>query len=254
MSKLHKILLASTMVISAQYATAGTSIVFEEAGGNAPAQIDIEDGKIRMETSESNDGYMIFDNNAKTFTVIMPSERKYMVMDEQTAKDLKNTINKAMQQMEAQLANVPASQRKMIKDMMEQQMGSIMDAVPEVSFAKTGKSDTWQGQSCELIQIKLDGSPSGTQCVVDPESLGVPADDMNTMEGMFNFMLDLTAQFASNAADISMSMEYGMPVKYTQNGETAQMKEISQGDIDNTRFAIPEGYSEQKMDLPQGMF
>ena len=114
-------------------AHADTTVVFNTDSQNSAMKI--ADGKIMMEVAGgSEDARMLFDSNQDGFIVINDSDKSYMKFDAQTLEKLAGLQNQMMQQMEAQLAQVPPAQREQMKQMMKNMAGPMFNEPARLSL------------------------------------------------------------------------------------------------------------------------
>ena len=112
-------------------ARAGTVIQQEggEIGSKNPKSkitMYLDAGKLRVDTQDSeNKSILIFDANKQVMWMINPAENSYREMDKAQMDAMGQQMSKAMEQMQAQMANMPPEQRKMMEDMMKGKMGAM---------------------------------------------------------------------------------------------------------------------------------
>ena len=125
---------------------AGTVIQQEggEIGSNKPKSkitLYLDAGKLRVESQDSeNKSVMIFDASKQVMWMINPGDNTYREMDKAQVDAMGQQMSKAMEQMQAQMANMPPEQRKMMEDMMKGKMGAMggASAKPTISLKELG--------------------------------------------------------------------------------------------------------------------
>lgn len=239
---------------------ADSTIEFANLGdgqGKAAGTVQISNGRVRSSSPGESSAYMIFDASADQFTMVDVDRKTYMIFDQQQIQELVAMQKKAMQQMDAALANMPESQRAQMRKMMGGMMGGMQGgAKPEPHrYVRTGKTENVAGHDCEVLEVYAGDNKVAEQCVVGQKALGIPADDYQTMKAMQEFIVELVSQFPMVNEQI---MEYGepghdeIPVRYTHfsklTGTTrGELRNISFEAIDASRFEIPKGFKQQEM-------
>lgn len=252
--------LVSAMALAwAGNALADTTIEFHNSGGvggEGAARIEISNGRLRSDSAGAGDTYMLFESGSNEFVMVNNAERSYMVFDLETVQKVADAQRQAMQQMEATLAQLPPAQREQMRSMMERMAGGAMPGkAPEPRRYERSGASTVAGYDCEMLNIYIGERLASEQCVTDPDELDIPDEDYATIRAMQQFVVDLTSQFAFMANQV---MDYGepgrdeMPIRYTLHmpmvGKTSgELKSVSSGDIDASRFEIPSGYQKQKL-------
>ena len=239
---------------------ADSTVVFGDASDSqrkAAGKIEISNGRVRSSSPGDGSAYMIFDAGADHFTMIDVDRKSYMVFDQQHIQELVSMQKRAMEQMEATLANMPAAQREQMRKMMGGMMGGAQPgAKPEPHrYVRNGKTETVAGYKCEVLEVHIGEKIVAEQCVVGQKQLGIPADDYRTMKAMQEFIVKLVSQFPMVDEQI---MEYGepghdeIPVRYSHHSKMTgttrgELRSISFDVIDAGRFEIPKGYKKQEM-------
>ena len=234
-------------------AHADTTVIFNT--DNQTSAMKIADGKIMMEVAGGReDARMLFDANQDGFIVINDSDKSYMKFDEQTLEKLTGLQNQMMQQMEAQLAQVPAAQREQMKQMMKNMAGPMFSEPAERSTKYTG-SDAVAGYDCRIKEIYADGDLKARQCVVGLGELDIPGEDQKTLIGMQTYLMDLLAKMPMVAESM---MEFGdpaaeeMPIRFetfgmvSSSGELVEVLDSVEGEL-----RIPDGYREEQIPMPE---
>ena len=234
-------------------AHADTTVVFNTDSQNSAMKI--ADGKIMMEVAGgSEDARMLFDSNQDGFIVINDSDKSYMKFDAQTLEKLAGLQNQMMQQMEAQLAQVPPAQREQMKQMMKNMAGPMFNE-PARRSTEYGDSDTVAGYKCRIKEIYADDELKARQCVVALSALEIPSDDQATLIGMQKYLLNLVSSMPMVAESM---MEFGdpsaeeLPIRFEtfgmvkSSGELVEVRDSVEGDL-----RIPEGYREEQIPMPE---
>jgi hypothetical protein len=219
-----------------------------------------QSGKIRMEDIGDTSGQemsMIF--VGQEFIVVDHNDKSYIVMDEAMVQEMGAKVNTAMEQMRAQLADMPPEQRAMVEQMMQGQMagmtGSEEESVP-TRVEKMG-SGSWQSGPCTEYAV-FEGDQKTQQICAAPLSEVEGADQaMAAFRNMAKFMNSLAQSMpgplgesmAENPMGLIDQID-GFPVRtvdYIDGQVSAEttLSSIADSDLDPALFAIPEGYTQQ---------
>ena len=127
-----------------------------------------QSGRIRMEDvgdTSGKDMSMIF--VGQEFIVVDHSEKTYVVMDEAMVQEMGVKVNAAMEQMRAQLADMPPEQRAMVEQMMQGQMAGMMDdaaeSVSDIEIKELGAGQ-WQSGACTEYAVMEDAQKTQEIC------------------------------------------------------------------------------------------
>jgi hypothetical protein len=233
-----------------------------DAAGDVTESVKLyaQSGKIRMEDigdASGHDMSMIF--IGKEFIVVDHADRSYIVMDEAMVQEMGVKVNAAMEQMRAQLADMPPEQRAMVEQMMQGQMAGMMDS--EVSAApievrKVGMGQ-WQSGPCTEYAV-FEGDEKTQQICAAPLNDVQGADDaMRAFKNMAKFINSLAESMpgplgesmAENPMGLIDQID-GFPVRTVdyvdgQVSSETTLSSVADIDLDPALFAVPEGYTQQ---------
>lgn len=235
-------------------------LVTKDAAGATTQSVTVyaQDGRIRMEeigdTSGGQNMSMIFMD--QEFIVVDHDDRSYVIMDEAMVQEMGVKVNAAMQQMQAQLASMPPEQRAMVEQMMEQQMGGMMDAMSEslpTRVEQTG-SGTWMSGDCTQYAVFTGDEKSQDICAAPLSEIEGAAEAMSAFRNMAKFINSLAdsmpgalgAAMAENPMGLMEEID-GFPVQTVDymDGQTASvttLESVEEKSLDAALFAVPEGY------------
>ncbi len=234
------------------FATADTTLVF--SGKEGMNRIYLTPSALRMDVS-GKDGQqaMIYDSGRNEFIIIMPKEKQYLVMTEKDMQAIGDLRNQMMQQMEAQLADVPPAQREqmrqMMMGMMKGKMGNAGRSEPMVRYVETDETGKAMGHSCRIYETRINGSYHGDVCVTPIKALGVPANEYANYAHMLKFMQKMTQAAGVNSGVVAGMPENAMPLWYEEDNTRHELKSISHTPLDKALFAPPAGYKRQSTGL-----
>lgn len=250
------VLLSATATAFAD-TTLTTSNEFGETGSTDT--VHIADGMVRVDNNQG--GYMLFDSDARTMTMVEPENQSYMVMTEESLRSMGNAVQQAMQQLESQMANMPPEQRERMRSMMKERMGGMMDAGGQAArpeIVNTGETRNVAGYECRVVRIMVDGASTGSACMTDFDTLGIPDEDQATIEAMMEFSLALTEQFGEMMpAHMKAMAAEGYPVEFeSQAGGTrikGSLKAVETEPLAGELFSVPDNYRQRSLpNMPGG--
>lgn len=216
------------------------------------------DGFMKMNSDEDSD--FIFNGNDSNMMVISHSNKTYMVFDQSTASNIKNEIDKVM---EEALAQVPPEQRAMVEQMMKKQMQGMGAAPqaqaeePKTEIREAGRSDIINGYACDYYEAYNSNQKDAEFCIASWSSIGASDNIQKSFIGMSEFMegflkqISQLAPMKTNDNPFAYMKEMnGYPV-FTRNfskgaaTDETTLKSITQQDIDKSFFIAPADYTKQ---------
>ena len=244
-----KHLLSALMLAAFMTASADTHIVYSDG-----SYIKIKDNVVAMGDGQAA---VHIEAGSDVYKLVDYKEESYMAIEKES---MQNAQNAMMAQLEAQLANVPAEQREMVRQMMKNRMPAMQDKAPEPVFSveKTDEKGEAAGFACRVNTMLVDGQPRFRICVTPAKAVGVPAEDVETMYSAMDAMRDLAQSFPGapkrSVDDIDMRKIGGIPLIHEdlQRKKTNQVTSISTDSLDP--IVIPEGFEERRMeDMMRGL-
>jgi hypothetical protein len=257
--------------IMALPAGAGTEVLMEVdqgMGTKGPSTLAIQDGKVRINagaTSSDSNNVMIYDSQSDAMIVVDHSDKTFMVFDAQAMNQIQAQMAMVKKQMEQQLASMPAEQREMMKNMMQNRMPGVFVEQAPVSkiMQKTGKTETIAGYQCEVTDLLSAGVKTRELCVTDWDDISNHQEISTAMLGMMRFF-DRMMETLTQNLPINKEMPFaeleklgGFPVKMSafEGGklkETSQLISIKDKKYAADFFSVPKGYKKREM-MPEGM-
>lgn len=250
------------LVSSAVHAGVEMDLVTTNATGTVTEQMKLyaQSGNIRMEDaggSSGEDMSMIF--LGTEFIVVDHANQTYIVMDEAMMAQVGTQIDAAMQQMQAQLANMPPEQAAMVEQMMQGQMAGMMgggDETPAPIVQQTG-SGQWQGSACTQYSVLEAGEMTQMICAAPLDDVDGADEAMQAFESMAVFITTLADSMPGGMGDAMAENPMGMmdqidgfPVITVEflNGEVlaeTTLESVVEADLAADLFSPPEGYAQQ---------
>jgi hypothetical protein len=252
------LVLALTLALPAAAAQADARINFRatEGGGAAMQSILVGQGKIRSDADA--DTNVVFDTIAGTMVVIDHDRREYTRITKAEMEQMGETINQAMRQMEQALANVPPEMRAQMQGMLG---GAVpgMGGEAMVKVENTGRSDTVAGHDCTIYRTQIQGTVATESCMGDAAALDeLPAGDRATLDAAMAMTREMVESLASGPlgqfADMAPFKDGMFPLRITEieGGvrSTSEYAGIDTSALPADAFAIPAGFKETKLEMP----
>lgn len=223
-------------------------------------QIYAQGGMLRLDTAGgpyTSDVSMIFLGDR--FLVLDHEKKSYIVMDQAMLDKVGSEIDKAMKQMEAQLASLPPEQRAMAEQMMKSQLQGIMGnekPKPAPRIERVGTGD-WQGKACTRYEVYEAQQKTQDICSTPLTGIDGAEEMMSAFTGMAAFVEEMARSMPGPMADgfdtnpgKIMEAVGGFPVVttdyYRGRAESESVVEsIVEKALDAALFAAPVDYTQQ---------
>ncbi len=243
-----KILKTLALTCFATSAIADTTLIYNDKTEKVSMKMQFANNMMRATTTGDEGGNMIYDANKNTFIMLVPKEKQYFVMDEETVKSLTDIGAMMEKMMEKQLANVPEAQREMMRNMMAGAIKAQMPKqMPAPEYSLTGKSESFNGFSCQIV-LKKSGRDKSEYCVTEYSALGMDKSEYETIAEMQKIIESLAKQFGTDSSMNFMELGSFIPVNYRQNDQVGTLSDVNHDSIDPSLFTVPADYKE--IDLP----
>ena len=151
----------------AWHAEAGTVIQQEERepGSNKPGQqmtIYVDAGKLRVEGVDRTTGKytMIFDESKQVVWLVDLGKGSYTELTAAEIQGMGQQMQQAMKQMEAELAQMPPEQRKMMEQMMKGRMGGAPGGAPKATVREKSRGEKVGQFVCVHYEVLTGGQLS----------------------------------------------------------------------------------------------
>ena len=254
------LLIGASLGTCAQAGVLIETIERTNTGGERPSSVmRAQGGKARIESGAQRGGVVIFKDD--TMYILDPQRKTYMVIDQATLERTMGAMSGMMEQMRAQMANLPPEQRAAMENMMKQN-GISMDPAakaPTYDVVATGATDKAAGLTCKVMNVKRDGSLWQQLCVVPNGS--VPgysefAALAQSMRKMIEKAGSMAQQFMGGPLqhDEALAAKLnGIPVitRRFRDGipekNEVVVKSWQTTNVGAEQFEIPTGYTKQEM-------
>jgi hypothetical protein len=242
---------------------ADASLTMESSTPAPASTFYVKDGMVRIENtdSEGNVYPSLFDNARQTFVVIDNQRRMYMEVNQQKAEEAKKRMEAQMgpivEQMKAELPDMPEKQRKMTEQriaQMEQSMAgrSGQQKGPTIEVENTGQKLQVNGITCTVHSMSIDAEKIREICIAEQAATGMSEDDYSTLLGMFKSMNAMAGTMRggpmTGSGDAALPDIPGLPMetKDLKAGISSKVAKISNDTLSADLFQVPAGY--QQMD------
>lgn len=261
MNRRHIVLM--TLALPAlSHAGVALDMITKDLSGNEKerSQIYAQDGFLRLDSDGgpfAADVSLIFDG--ERFLVMDHGEKTYIVMDEAMLTRMTNKMSAAMEQMKAELANLPPEQRAMAEQMMASRMQGMMgdsEPAPPPRVEETGAGE-WAGRACTKYDVFENDIKTQEVCAAPLDQVNGSAEMMDTFQGMASFVKRLSESLpgplgASFNEHPGMVAELigGFPihtVEYRKGKPASEvsMESIREEQLAAAKFEVPDGYELQ---------
>lgn len=245
------LLLAVTLALPGA-ALADAKLEMLDATGKVDATYLIRDGKVHVRSAEAPDVAMVYDAATHAMVVIDHGRKSYVRMDAETAAAAGAVMSDAMKELEARIASLPPEQQEAMRKMLPKSATGA-SAMPAIKAAPTGRSDTVDGVTCDVVNVTVDGKPYGEACVTKA-GLALDEDDRATLKAMFDDMGKMASSVTGGtaAAGKKFAALDGIPLRWhdAQTGRETRTRLDTGATVEASAFEIPAGYSEQKLEIP----
>lgn len=251
--------LACVLGLASLPAAAGVVIQQEqrEAGSDTPLVqtiIYLDAGKLRVEarSAEGEHTITIFDEAKQVMWVIDRVAGTYSEMTAAQVAEMSKRMADARKAMEAQLAQMPPERRKMIEEMMKQQMGGSDMTVREISRGEKVGSFT-----CIHYEQLSQGRRSGEVWTASPDQLQIGEAEFKTFQALGRFLEPLGQGGPGGPGFVlaSRSIE-GFPVRSLtyDGGEVVAEEKVTKSErraLEPGLFTLPPGLEKTEMGMEE---
>lgn len=256
---LHALVLCATS-LAAQVTLADTTI---RLGGSEDASrtvIQVKNHMARL-AHAGQPGHVLYDRARHVAIYVDPERREYREIDQQQLDryaEIITQLRRQMEQLSAQMQNLPAAQRAFI----EQQMGIPAGGLPDLEVMTTESRGKYRvaGFNCELQVLLKDQQPIGEVCLATAADTGMSEDDFATLMAMMKFMRDMASTTQKMVGELGensrllLSGLHGVPVKmkdYVSKTEY-HVTEVSRDELAPAIFDQHLAYQKQDLllDMP----
>lgn len=216
---------------------------------------------IRMQiVAQENKNYTIFRADKQLLWAIDDQRKEYSEITKESIKSMGQKVNTAMQQMEAQMAQMPPEQRAMMEQMMKGQVGAMQNKPMELTFKNTNRKKTINNYPCTGYEEYRDNVMVRELWVTPWNNFASSADVLAAFKAMGAFFNELVETFKNNPFMKGLDNPYsynetlnGFPVvvREFEDGKATLETEFKQGEkknLDANLFLPPKGYTMKKLE------
>jgi hypothetical protein len=262
MKVLNVTLLSIAVCSSAGYAQAqGLVFVQRETvnGQSLTSQIQMDKNHIRAESQAGGSPMaFIFDGQKQVAIMIDVNKKSYREMTKADADRMKQQMDSAMSQMQAQMANLPPEQRAIVEQMMRGRgglpggPGAGAPQAPKVQYRPAGSDKVGQW-ACSKYEGYTGTEKTSEICTVDPKDFGLAPGDFDVAKQLADFMKSMMPGAADQMmlnGTVQDQGFSGIPVRRTtyRNGAVSSVSEITElrhESIPASAFDAPAGFTKE---------
>jgi len=224
-------------------------------------QIQLDKNHIRAESHDNGTTQVfLFDATKQTALIIDMNKKSYTEITKADAERLRQQMDSAMGQMQAQLANLPPEQRQIVEQMMRARgglPGANAQQAPKIQYRAAGSDKVGQW-TCTKYEGFVGQQKTAEVCTVDPKEFGLTATDLDVARQLADF-LKAMAPGASDRMFLNGTVQdqgfAGIPIRHTSysNGaveSVSELVEFRKEAIPASTFDAPAGF--RKEALPTG--
>ncbi len=225
----------------------GVVFVEKETGRGQPSTSQIQIDKTHMRAESHDNGtsrVFLFDGTKQTALIIDMEKKTYTEITKADAERLRQQMDSALGQMQAQLANLPPEQRQMVEQMMRARgglPGANAQQAPKLQYRAAG-SDKVGKWTCTKYEGYVGQQKTAEVCAVDPKEFGLTPADFDVARQLADFVKAMVPG-ASDRMFLNGTVQdqgfAGIPIRHTSysNGAVESVSEL----VDFRREAIPAG-------------
>lgn len=256
--KITLVTLALAAALPATTVLADARIDFRSTEGSGASIQSVYVGHGKLRTDADAGSSVIMDPAAREMIILQHAQRKYIRMGREQIAQMSGALDAAMAQMEQAMANMPPEARAQMQGMMGAALGGA-GGQPMVKVVETGRSDTVAGHSCRIYETQMQGRAISETCMGGVNVLtGLSAADRATLDGALAMSKELAESLSQgplgSMVDLGPFQAGLFPLRVTdiENGRrsTSEFAGIDTGSLPADKFAVPAGYREEKIEIP----
>jgi hypothetical protein len=214
-------------------------------------------GRLRSDMGEENS--VIFDPGSRSMIMLEHKARRFTRLGPEEMRQMGETLNQAMAEVERAMANVPPEMRAQMQGMLGQALGGL-GGEPLVRIVDTGQRDRVAGHACTIYRTEVQGSTVSEACMGPASVLdGLSAAERRVLDGVMAMTRELMDSLArgplASIAEMTPFRDDQIPLRVTEFDEgrrgTSEFAGISRESLPAELFEIPAGYREQKIEMPR---
>jgi len=256
---IHLVTLSGVLLSTAQAGAIVETVSRELPGGEQTGgtTLYVEGGNLRVASADAGEG--AGGSNAiikgDVLYAIDHQRRTYAVLDRARLKQMAQSMNEAMREMDERLENMEPGERARV----EAATGRAGGPRGPAQYQRTARSESVSGKSCRIWEGRQRNKKFVEYCVVPYSAIAGGAEVATAMRNMMSLMDDvMTALDESGTKDALFSSEWrgvraldGYPIliRMFDNGQPVAeevLKSARETAVPASQFEVPAGYQEQK--------
>lgn len=256
-----------TLALAAAPLAAGVifEVVVTDHGQSSPrvdeTQVAVEAKSLKMGIAageRGQPGTLLYRADRREMVVVDHDDKSYMVIDEETVRQLGNQLN---DQMAEALKNVPEEQRAMVEKMMQERMPPQPLQQPLSEVRKTGERGNHVGYPCVKYEVLRDGRKVSEMWVTDWSNIEGGREAAAVFLEMAEFMSDMLSALPmggphggfGHSVFAQMKEFDGFPVVTRNFGDDGALdtdsilRSAQSRTLDPAEFEPPAGYKRRAM-------
>lgn len=238
-------------------------LTLEERHGDDVEEIRmlVSEGRLAS-MNEDGEVTMIFVRETGSLITIDHDDRAYLELNRDNVSMMVDEIDRAMQEMRAQLEQMPPQQREMIEQQMGAMFGETAEAPPERTFSATDEHGSAAGIDCRWYDILEEGAGIGRACVAAHTDVPGGEDMLAMMAAMGEFYDELLSQMAGRVPMmlpanpiLPLTDLSGLPIRSVEQRDDdedaieTELLGIERTSVDPALFEVPGGYRQMDMGM-----
>ena len=226
-----------------------------EGQGSTVQSVLIGHGKVRVDADKTSS--IILDPEGRRMILLEHNRKVFIRLTRQDVEQLIVGLAEMEKKMEATMATMPPEMRERMKAMMSQAGPSGGGATEVVETTERG---TAAGKPCVVFRVSTAGRVTNESCMGEPSAIDLSVSDRRTLAAalaLSNEIMNMLPKGPLATFVAGNPLRGGLiPLRSTDfaaNGtrNTSEFAGVVTESIPAETFAAPEGYKEQKLDLPR---
>lgn len=209
----------------------------------------ISNGMIRFASDLPSGQWMLFNESKRMLVIVDETQGTYTPLTAESFAQISAMQQKAIEGIQAQLAQLPEDQREEALKLMPQTAG--MTKKEAIRTQRTARTMNVGKNTCVVLEIYRGEQKTSETCVVQRQQLGIPTEDYKTLMAMQDFFVDISSSFFEMDTNYFFgdASREEIPVYMTdfENGgqQTTRFHSASFGAIDGNRFELSPNLRKQ---------
>lgn len=237
----------SSMLVSA-CAFADTTLTYTDTNDKVSMQMKLAGNMMRADSMGDENTFMIYNASDSSFVVAMKDKKEYFKLNKEQIESMGDTAAMLDKVLEKQLAQIPESQRAMMKKMLEGQLKAQMPKPkPPADYDFTGAKETVNGYDCQVV-VKTSSGKTSDFCVAEYSDLGMKSNEYDILVSFQQTVAAMAQRYTDDhSMDFSKLGDY-IPVKFNQTYQSGALSDVNHENIPVSQFEIPKGF--KRIDMP----